>query len=248
MNTQLFEPMVTNQVHTTKDYFLFKPIEGNRNKNLLHINRLKKSMQESYLFTVIIVNENYEIIDGQHRFDVVKELNLPLNYIICRGYGLREVQILNATSKTWNADDYLEGYCKLGYKDYLIYREFKNKYKFNHNECMNILQSGSLANSDGPTIKKFYMGNFKVKCLAEAERVSDLILLIEPYYKNFRRRCFVQAMTSLIKNVNFNFTEFIQKLKIQPTSLVDCHSASSYITLIEEIYNYKRREKVNLRY
>jgi ParB-like chromosome segregation protein Spo0J len=29
-------------------------------------------MAENYLFTVIIVNEKYEIIDGQHRFDVIK--------------------------------------------------------------------------------------------------------------------------------------------------------------------------------
>ena len=35
-------------------------------------------MNDNYLFTVIIVNEkNYEIIDGQHRFEVIKELKLP---------------------------------------------------------------------------------------------------------------------------------------------------------------------------
>lgn len=109
------EPMVkhSNQVHTTTDYFLFKPIEGNRNKNLLHINRLKKSMAETYLFTVIIVNEKYEIIDGQHRFECVKELKLPMHYIVCKGYGLNEVHVLNQNSKTWNADDYLTGYCNL---------------------------------------------------------------------------------------------------------------------------------------
>ena len=78
----------SNQVHKTTDYFLFKPIDGNRNKNLLHINRLKKSISENYLFTVIIVNENYEIIDGQHRFECIKELELPLYYITCKGYGL----------------------------------------------------------------------------------------------------------------------------------------------------------------
>ena len=78
-------------------------------------------MQENYLFTIIIVNENYEIIDGQHRFDVIKELGLPLNYVICGGYGLNEVHILNQNSKTWNVDDYLDGYCLLGYTDYLKY-------------------------------------------------------------------------------------------------------------------------------
>jgi hypothetical protein len=104
------EPMqkISTQVQTTKDYYLFTPIDGNRNKNLLHLNRLKKSINENYLFTVIIVNENYQIIDGQHRFDVIKELNLPLHYIVCVGYGLKEVHILNQISKTWNADDYLK--------------------------------------------------------------------------------------------------------------------------------------------
>jgi hypothetical protein len=31
-------------------------------------------------------------------------------------------------------------------------------------------------------------------------------------------------------------------------SLVDCANTSQYVSLIEEIYNYRRREKVNLRY
>lgn len=91
----------SNQVHTTTDYFLFfKPIEGNRNKNIIHLSRLKKSISENYLFTVIIVNEKYEIIDGQHRFECVKELKLPLHYIVCKGYGLNEVHVLYENSKT----------------------------------------------------------------------------------------------------------------------------------------------------
>ena len=74
MSKSITEPMVINHVHTTTDYFLFKPINGNRNINRLHLSRLKKSIEENYLFTVIIVNENYEIIDGQHRFECIKEL------------------------------------------------------------------------------------------------------------------------------------------------------------------------------
>ena len=34
-------PMV-NQVHTTDHYHLFQPIDGNRYKNLLHLNRREK--------------------------------------------------------------------------------------------------------------------------------------------------------------------------------------------------------------
>jgi len=246
MFNQLTEPMpkISKQVHTTNDYSIFKPIEGNRNKNLLHINRLKKSMSENYLFTVIIVNEKFQIIDGQHRFDVIKELKLPLNYIVCNGYGLNEVHILNQNSKTWNADDYLEGYCNLGYVDYLMYRNFKETYALGHNECQSIL-SGKMIKSK---IDVFYSGDFKVSNYNESCKLVDKIFLLAPFYEGYKRRSFVFAMLQLFKNPNFEFTEFLQKLKLQPTALVDCVNQSQYVTLIEEIYNFRRREKINLRY
>jgi len=232
------------QVHTTEDYFMFKPIDGNRNKNLLHINRLKKSMAENYLFTVIIVNEKYEIIDGQHRFHVIEELKLPLNYIVCKGYALEEVHILNANSKTWNSDDYLEGYCSLGYKDYIKYKEFKEKYKIGHNECMLLLAGQHHAN----ITQSFYAGLFSIKSYDNACKTIEKIFLVEPYYDGFKRRSFINTMICLFKNPEFEFTEFLQKLKLQPTALVNCSDITQYTSLIEEIYNYRRREKVNLRY
>lgn len=235
---------ITGQVHTTTDYFMFKPIDGNRNKNLLHINRLKKSMQHNFLFTVITVNENYEIIDGQHRFDVIKELELPLNYIVCKGYGLKEVHVLNQISKTWNADDYLTGYCNLGYKDYLQYKEFKDAYGLGHNETLTIL----LGQHTHGGIDVFYKGDFKVKDYDNACARIENILLIAPYYIGYKRRSFIYAMLNLFKNENFLLSEFLKKLKQQPTSLVDCTTMAKYIALIEEIYNYRRREKINLRY
>lgn len=235
------------QVHTTEDYFLFKSIDGNRNLNLLHLNRLRKSMSEKYLFTTILVNENYEIIDGQHRFEVIRELGLPLHYIICENYGLPEVHILNATQKTWNSDDYLEGYCKLGYPDYIKYRIFKKKYDFPHNVCMPMLSSYN-SNKGGSDVKDFYNGNFKIHNWKKAIEIADNIILLEPLYAGCRRGLFIYAMLQLFAKPQFEFTEFIQKLRLQPTAMMDCQSSAQYITLIEQIYNYKRREKVNLRY
>jgi hypothetical protein len=246
MQIQNNVPMVknSNQVHTTNDYFIFKPIDGNRNKNLLHINRLKKSMAKNYLYTIITVNEKHEIIDGQHRFDVIQELNLPLHYVVCNGYGLNEVHILNQNSKTWNADDYLEGYCNLGYNDYIQYKEFKDEYKIGHFECMSILSD----NITKKHVENFYKGEFKITNYAKGCDTINKIFMLANYYEGYKRRSFIFAMLQLFKNKNFEFTEFLQKIKTQPTALVDCTGISSYVTLIEEIYNYRRREKVNLRY
>jgi hypothetical protein len=108
------------------------------------------------------------------------------------------------------------------------------------------LSNWSTANSD--SIREFYEGKFKVKNLMLAEEYIEKILMIEPYYAGVRRRTFIGAMLQLFNNKNFQFTELLQKLKTQPTALQDCTSASNYKILIEEIYNYRRREKVNLRF
>jgi hypothetical protein len=55
-------------------------------------------------------------------------------------------------------------------------------------------------------------------------------------------------MLALFDNKNFEFDQFVSKLKLQRTMLTDCVDTKQYLALIEEIYNYKRKEKVNLRY
>jgi hypothetical protein len=101
---------IHSQIYVTKDYDKFEPINGNRSLNQLHINRLKQSIKEEYLETHIIVNANYEIIDGQHRFTVIKELGLPLHYQVIHDYGLNEVHRYNQLVKAWGFMDYIKGY------------------------------------------------------------------------------------------------------------------------------------------
>jgi hypothetical protein len=96
--------------------------------------------------------------------------------------------------------------------------------------------------------KIFYKGEFEIEDYDNACEIADKIEIIGQYYLGYKRRSFVYAMLGLFKNKNFEFTEFLQKLKIQPTALQDCTNVTNYKVLIEEIYNYRRREKVNLRY
>ena len=237
------------EVHTTRNYSIFKTLGGNRDVNHLHLSRLKDSMGKNHLITIIMVNENMEIIDGQHRFTISKELNLPINYIIVDGYGLNEVQVLNANMKNWTPNDYTNGYCDLGYKDYIVFRDFINDYGFSHQVSLMLLGGEFLSgtNKVNPTTK-FKEGLFKVVGIDNSKLIADKILMIEPYYKGYLRRSFIIAMIGMFKNENFDFSEFISKLKQQPTTLQDCTSTSQYKVLIEEIYNYQRRDKINLRF
>ena len=96
----------------TKNYSIFKFLNGNRNLELPHLKRLTESMTEMYLLSIIVVNEHFELIDGQHRFTAAQHLGLPIHFIIKTGYGLKEVQRLNTNSSVWNKKTYLESYCE----------------------------------------------------------------------------------------------------------------------------------------
>ena len=75
------------KVFKTNNYAKFTFLEGNRGLKTAHLLRLKKSFKENPLVSVIIVNDDFQIIDGQHRYTICQELNLPLYYIILSNYG-----------------------------------------------------------------------------------------------------------------------------------------------------------------
>lgn len=237
------------KVKQTKNYSIFKQLKGNRSVNEINKNRLIESFKKNYLICPIIVNDNYEIIDGQHRFEAAKYLDLPVFYFVVPFYGVEEVQILNSNQKNWSTDDYVQGYIDMGKMDYSIYRDFRKKYNFPVTQTMEILRDKKSGGNDNcSAIAEFRSGGFKVKNISKAKMIFEDIESIKFLYDGYKRTSFVAAMITLLNKEVFDFNEFKSKLKNQQSKLVDCTNTTNYIILIEEIYNYKRRVKINLRF
>jgi hypothetical protein len=62
-------------------------------------------MNENFLPIPIIVNERMEIVDGQHRFTICKELNLPIHYIAGQNWNISEIRQINSVQKSWTYHD-----------------------------------------------------------------------------------------------------------------------------------------------
>ena len=231
------------KVYKTKDYSQFKFLLGNRKINKANLMRIKKSMINKHLICPIIVNNNREIIDGQHRFVAQMELELDVYFMIIEGYGLEETQTFNSYSKNWTPTDYMNSYCDSGNKEYIQYRYFFEYWKFPHNECMNML-NGTI-HERLHTV--FNYGGFIIKEYKQAEEYASRITQLEKYYDGFKRRSFVRAMLVCFKNERFNFKHFYKKLRYQSTQLVDCTSFNEYLKVIEKIYNYRIRTADKLR-
>ena len=100
--------------YITTDYNKFSYVKINRDINRKYVAKLKNSMKEKgYVGPGILVNENLEILDGQHRFISCQELGIPVKYIVKTGYSIEEIAALNMNGHNWNVNTFMWGlYCK----------------------------------------------------------------------------------------------------------------------------------------
>lgn len=261
MNTITKSSLEVNTVYKTNDLSIFKEIKGNRPPNPQHVGRLANSIKKNgILQNPIIVNNKMQVIDGQHRLLAARESKSSIFYIIVNGYSLNEVHCLNLNQKNWTKKDYMHGYVTMGIKPYVDLKNFYETNKvFNLRECISMCSNRASNGNTGisSTFRKgsavnssevFEMGTWKGRDFGLAQENADKIKMLEAYYDGYRRSTFVGTMLGLLANTKFNFFEFLSKLKLQSGKLQDCTSVSQYLLLIEDIYNYRRREKVNLRY
>lgn len=249
-----FKAKAILEVYETTDYSAFKFLKGNRRPNELHIKRLVESFGEKYLVTPIIVNERMQIIDGQHRFLTAQKLSLPVYFIVLEGYALPEVQRLNSNGRQFSKEDALQGYCDLGVKDYIEMRDFMRKFpEMGIGTSIQLLTnkvegSNQKNNELGGKKNTFKNGGFKVFDLKLAIDNAKKLLEISKFYDGYNRRTFVGAMIPIFKHKNYDHDEFMQKLGKYKTMLTDVTTTKQYRLMVEDIYNYKRRDKVSLTY
>lgn len=140
-NEEIKENVMNNlRIFRTTDYSIFKFNESNRDINKLNLKKIKESIQKIGFQSNkrILVNENMEIVDGQHRFVACKELGLPIEYEIvdeCENLYIN----LNIGSKPLSAIDYVKYYSAKGFNVYItihkLYEQYKNKYSITDVAC-----------------------------------------------------------------------------------------------------------------
>lgn len=234
------------QIEQTLDYHIFKTLKGNRKPNRRHIEQLKKSMSSNLHYSPIQVNEKMEIIDGQHRFYALKELGLPIDWYMKKGATLNDVRGLNLHNRIWSSYEFLESQISMGNENYIKFERFMKAYGFTFRIALSIL---TLNNNTKANEESFRRGEFVIKNIKKSEEVASKLISMSTIYSGWNRVSFILALTSIISTKKeFSLDEFINKLKIQPGKIVDCTNISRYKELIEEVYNFKRAGKINLRY
>jgi hypothetical protein len=238
-----------NEVFQTTNYGRFKFRSDNRIVNSGHVNKLVHSMKTNGWVkgSFVVVNEKGDLIDGQHRLIAAKTVGIPIQYIVVKQADFDTIQTLNQNQKNWMKSDHINGWVNKGVQDYIVLDEFQKKYpQFRITEHLMFLSNSFTS----ITKETFENGEFKVKNLKKAEEMADNIAKLKPYFdKYYNKSIFVRAMVKIMtRKSDFVFDEFLHKVSIRPGSIHPCGTVEQYVEMVENIYNYKRKNKVNLRF
>ena len=237
------------EIYETKDYSIFKFRDDNRVINDNHVKKLAGRMKSNgWLSTsVVTINGSGDLIDGQHRVKGAIIANVPIRYKVVRGAGSEEMTEMNTLQKNWSPFDHLHKFVSKGNTNYVIFDNFVKDFPmFKYTEIAMLL-SNSMTGVKRDT---FESGSYVVKNEKKARLWAEHLLELKPYFeKYYNKSIFVRAFVKIISNKkDFVFSEFLHKVKLRPTKLVPCGTVEQYVEMIEDIYNYKRKDKLNLRF
>jgi len=259
------------KIYKTFDYGKFKLVKGNRKVKTFQVNRLKASYQKGQIPVPLIVNQSYEIIDGQHRLEAIRQLEFPVAYTIIEGLGIKDIQILNTQQKNWSMDDHLKCWVERGKKMYIDYDEkIHQKFNFDHVTKLLIIkgkhpmqsktEEEAIKEKDEGKIREglteqFRNGDFEAteKEFKHAIEVGLKIEDVERYFIDHiswvQKKSLWNAVRKLADYSDYNHSEMMKKLDIQESRIERLLmrfkklTTNEFLTVLEDIYNYRRHQE-----
>ena len=174
-------------IQKTTNYDIFKVLRGNRNLNAGHLSRLSMSVAKRNLleYNPILVNENMEVVDGQHRLEVAKQNKLPIWYMVAPTTTLQEVLDLNENVRNWKLTDYVDSLIIQGNRTMMYLREFCDEYEISLSNGI-ALHMGIRTGFRGNPALRLSKMDFTDEQKEIAKSAADLFFDIRPYIYNKR--------------------------------------------------------------
>ena len=202
-----------NQIQSTTDYDQFKVLGGNRNVSTQHVNRLVAQIEETGNITQvspIIVNEKFQVIDGQHRLRAAEKTGVPVGYLVKPGLVVEDALRMNITSKTWTPYDYLNLYVEKGYKPYVKFAELIELYPWaTVTNLLMVIAGGDISGK----LKKFKLGeleDFDSKTVETRLSQLEQIAHLNPIFIQGKM---IRAYLSALSIPGFSHDKFYENFK-----------------------------------
>ena len=234
------------QIKMSYDYSAFSTPQGNRELNSSNLSRIERSMNEKVIMTPLIVNEKMQIIDGQHRFHVLKKMTRPIFYIVIPGLGIDDVKLVNTAGKGWNEMDHLKNCASLGNKEYTKILSFMER----HNELPSTGIKWLLARSTklGKDFNYNWLnGGFVASNWDGADDDALAIKRFKDRFSKYKSQAFIKALLTIIWEYDHDFERILDVVYRNSGDIVMANKDLNIRQKITVFYN-KGLGKQNKRY
>jgi hypothetical protein len=235
----------STKVYFTKEYGKFKTINGNRQLNEQKIKRIKKDIQNGLnvlMYCPIIVsekNERLEIIDGQHRFYVAKQLGSVVWYIVANEMSLMDIATINSNTDKWKDADFINCYIQQGNEHYEVLQKFIDETGFPLGISLKLLTNG-IVTADGAGSsnfkRSFHEGRFEVKELEKAYEIVEKVKMFSDFTQH-KSGSFIEAICRIIKAGKINLADLYIKFSANPKLVTPQRNGKEYLNNLEQVYN-----------
>ena len=218
----------------TQNYEMFDFMTSNRNLNNGLIERLIKSINEiGYIESrPILVNESMVIIDGQHRFQALKELGLPIVYSVINVDMNKAMISLNMNQLVWSLENWIKSYASKGIPCYETIVEFEETYHLGISNSILIV-----FNSSAGASRKIRAGkDFNVN--VNRYKIVEFLFESKKYLSFWKTKHFVHSIVILFNNLE---TSYINKILDNIQIVKQQANMTDYLKVFENILNKHKK-------
>lgn len=225
------------QVLRTEDYGQFNYLKENRRINQRNYSKLLSSMKEQQLVIPILVNEKFQIIDGQHRFEACRELKMPVYYFIVPGYGISEVKRANMVSCNWVKEDFLNMHVSDNVKAYIEFKGLTDRFGISTNNLLKVFSQAQNINQ-ALIGKQFEDGTFEIE---GRDGVVEFLIALNDYdfFKPYKTTQFVAAFMKLFFHPEYDHSKMKERLKARMAAFEKKNTIDEYLVMLtKQVYSF----------
>lgn len=233
------------KVYETNDYEKFKTLTGNRTTDVRRIRKIEDSIKNvGYIHNPIIVNEKFEVIDGQGRLEALKKLHMSVPYVVQEGIGVKECISMNINQTNWKHIDYIKSYVDIGNQSYIYLYDLIKKFP----NISTLVVEYAVSETIRFDVSSLMDGKFEC---TEAQYLNafNKLQYLENFnfldYKNINGRnwCFLYALCFCYDCKKVDNKKLIEKVRTYSYMIDAFVSQLQCLQLLEKIYNMKTRSE-----
>jgi hypothetical protein len=238
-------------IKSTTDYTIFKKSPFNREIDKNNLKKIVNSIKFRNLLNLrpLLVDKEFNIIDGQHRLEAAKLLGLPIFYTIQEENESIDIILLNSNQKTWSTEDYLKYYIAKKNDNYIRLYNFVYKNNISASLALKLMNS-----HHSNKIAEFNRGGFIFH--EDESNVNNRLLKIKHIQKYIDARTiedksylyrstFVHTLTVFLNREDVDYDMFLKKIASHVSAFYKCSTYNAYYSIFKSVYNYRNPNPID---